>query len=637
VYCPRCGTQNDDIARFCRSCGFGLVTGAAGSGDAGGTAVPESPATGAAADADTLPTEFSEIDVVREDLRQEYEILEELGRGGMAIVFRAREKQLDREVAIKVLPFSLAFDREFVERFQREARTSAKLEHPNIIPIYRVGKTGRTIYFVMKLLRGKPLARVLNERGALAPVEIRVMFGDVCRALAYAHRSGVVHRDIKPDNIMFDEHGHAVVTDFGIAKAVTSGRLTGTGMAIGTPHFMSPEQARAQPLDGRADLYALGVVGYTCLTGTVPFDGEDSYSIGYKHIMDPIPEPELRTADRRELFGVIRRLMAKAPAERFQTAEEVLHALEGAPAVGVRGSTGLAVPGEVATRPTTPMPRVTPTRPGRAAVEEPAARSLAGGLFIFLAVVGGVVGGGLYLAHRQGLLEAVVPAFGRARPDSVPVAGGDTAQPPDSVALLAAALGDSGPPLRATDSSAVAPVAAATPGRLAVRGVPAGARVFVDGQPVRGTVLDLPPGTYLLSVRPRAGDAWQQRVSVLPGGEHTVDVPREVASARVDPCAEPGPVYNVNNVCFDTRPLALSSTRIPIPADAPLPRLTILFVKVSREGRTLEARVFGQSNDPVFDQRALDLAKLLRWNPAQKNGEPVEAWTQLQVVPERSP
>ncbi len=636
MYCPRCGTQNDDVARFCRSCGFGIGAAVPEGRGAAAAGVPESLAD--VADADTLPTEFSEIDVVREDLRQEYEILEELGRGGMAIVFRAREKQLDREVAIKVLPFSLAFDREFVERFQREARTSAQLEHPSIIPIYRVGKSGRTSFFVMKLLRGKPLVRLLAERGALPPAEIRVMLGDVCRALAYAHRSGVVHRDIKPDNIMFDEHGHAVVTDFGIAKAAASGRLTGTGMAIGTPHFMSPEQARAHPIDGRADLYSLGVVGYVCLTGDVPFDGEDSFSIGYKHIMDPLPEPELRTADQRELFGVIRRLMAKAPAERYQTAEEVLQALEGAPPPGVRGSTGFAAAGhEVANQPTTPLPRITPTRPAARVAVEPPTRSVAGALFIFTVVVGGVVGGGLYLAHRQGLLEGVVPAFGRARSDSVPATPGDTARATDSLAVLAAtATGDSAAAtVPGADSGGAVPIAPAAPGRLTVRGVPTGARVLVDGQPVRGTVLDLPPGTYLLSVRPRTGDAWEQRVSVLPGGVHAVEVPREVASARVDPCAEPGPVYNVNNVCFDTRPLALTSTRIPIAPDAPLPRLTILFVKVSRDGRTVEARVFGHSNDPVFDQRALDLAKLLRWNPAQKSGEPVEAWTQLQVVPER--
>src|SRR5207249_3951116 len=214
MYCSRCGTQNENASKFCRSCGLDLTA---------------TTPVGAVKDPQQ---EMTDLELVREQLKEEYEILEELGRGGMAIVFRARERQLERDVAIKVLPFSLSFDKEFVERFQREARTSAKLEHPNIIPIYRVGKSGRVISFVMKSLRGKPLASVLAARGSLPPGEIRQVLVQVGRALAYAHKSGIVHRDIKPDNIMFDEHAQAVVTDFGIAKAATGGKLTGTGMSI---------------------------------------------------------------------------------------------------------------------------------------------------------------------------------------------------------------------------------------------------------------------------------------------------------------------------------------------------------------------------------------------------------------------
>src|SRR5437879_8377878 len=165
MYCSRCGTQNDDTSKFCRSCGLDLAA----------TPIQTS-------------QERTERELRREQLKDEYEILDELGRGGMAIVFKAREKQLERDVAIKVLPFSLAFDKEFVERFQREARTSAKLEHPGIIPIYRVGKSGRVIYFVMKFLRGKPLSSVLAGRGALPPAEIRKIRVDVGRTLAYAQR-----------------------------------------------------------------------------------------------------------------------------------------------------------------------------------------------------------------------------------------------------------------------------------------------------------------------------------------------------------------------------------------------------------------------------------------------------------------
>src|SRR2546427_6636714 len=211
MYCSRCGTQNENASKFCRSCGMDLTA---------------TTPVGAVRDPQQ---EMTDIELVREQLKEEYEIVEELGRGGMAIVFKARERQLERDVAIKVLPFSLSFDKEFVERFQREARTSAKLEHPNIIPIYRVGKSGRVIFFVMKFLRGKPLSSVLAARGTLAPPEIRQVLVQVTRAPAYAHKSGTVHRAMTPHTLTLDEHGQPGVTQFGIAKAASGGKLMGTG------------------------------------------------------------------------------------------------------------------------------------------------------------------------------------------------------------------------------------------------------------------------------------------------------------------------------------------------------------------------------------------------------------------------
>src|SRR5438132_1787153 len=376
MYCSRCGTQNDDASKFCRSCGLDLshTTPVAGVRD--------------------QQVDATELDLVREQLHDEYEILEELGRGGMAIVFKAREKQLERDVAIKVLPFSLAFDKEFVERFQREARTSAKLEHPSIIPIYRVGKSGRVIYFVMKFLRGKPLSSVLAARVTLPPAEIRQILVQVARALAYAHKSGIVHRDIKPDNIMFDEHGLAVVTDFGIAKAASGGKLTGTGMSIGTPHYMSPEQARAQALDGRSDIYSLGVVAYQSLIGRVPFDGEDSFSIGYKHIMEEIPTPPLETYDQRTVFEITRKMMAKSPDERFQSADDLVQALEAGGSgstVGLAAAPTRAIPSLAGARltgaPTTPLPPLPAGSRLGAAVAEPAHRTVGAGIALWVVLV----------------------------------------------------------------------------------------------------------------------------------------------------------------------------------------------------------------------------------------------------------
>jgi serine/threonine protein kinase len=274
---------------------------------------------------------LSESELVRAVLSEDYDILEELGRGGMAIVFRAREKALDREVAIKVLPARLAIDKEFVERFEHEARTAAKLEHPNIVPIYRVGRAGpngEVTYFVMKLLRGQSLSVVLRERGKLAPSDVRRILMETASALGYAAKRNVVHRDIKPDNIMLDSEGRCVVTDFGIAKA-PGGQKTAAGTSLGTPRYMSPEHAQGSPLDGRSDMYSLGVVAYQCLFGKPPFEADDPFAVLFKHINDPVPQPTLTTDEERQVYGVIARMLAKKPDDRFQSAGELIAALGG--------------------------------------------------------------------------------------------------------------------------------------------------------------------------------------------------------------------------------------------------------------------------------------------------------------------
>ncbi|GAC1477059.1 MAG: hypothetical protein NVS1B4_19060 [Gemmatimonadaceae bacterium] len=287
--------------------------------------------------------DMQEIDIVRSALGDAYEILGELGRGGMAIVYHARDRELGREVAVKVLPFTLAFDEGVVERFQREARTAAQLEHPHIIPIYRVGRSGQVIYFAMKYLRGRSLSSLLDEQGTLGAPETRRVLMETASALGHAHARGVVHRDVKPDNVILDDGGRCVVADFGIARSTTESKLTATGMSVGTPRYMSPEQARAKGVDGRSDLYSLGVVGYECLVGSPPFDGDDAFAVLLDHINTPVPRPALATTDEWELFEIIERLLAKDPADRFQTGEELVGALGGTPAGNV-GATGRGTP-----------------------------------------------------------------------------------------------------------------------------------------------------------------------------------------------------------------------------------------------------------------------------------------------------
>jgi serine/threonine-protein kinase len=275
-----------------------------------------------------------ELELARNALADEYEVLDEIGRGGMAIVFRARDKALGRDVAIKVLPPAMAFDAAFVERFQHEARTAAQLEHPNIVPIYRVGQAGagpsQVIYIVMKQLRGESLAEQLAARGTLPPDEIRAMLRDTVQALSYASRRGVVHRDIKPDNILYDEN-RWVLADFGIAKSLNGRSLTQSGAAVGTPRYMSPEQARAKPLDVRADIYSLGIVAYQCLVGHVPFDGEDGFAILYDHVTAPLPTPPLANDDERALFAIIGRMTEKHTDDRVQDGDALLRLLDVAP------------------------------------------------------------------------------------------------------------------------------------------------------------------------------------------------------------------------------------------------------------------------------------------------------------------
>jgi serine/threonine protein kinase len=266
-------------------------------------------------------------------LSDHYELDSEIGRGGMGIVYRAKDRRLKRTVAIKILPPELAFRSDIKTRFLREAETAAQLSHPNIVPIYTVDETEGLVYFVMAYVDGENLAKRLFERGVLPTDEVRRILRDVADALAYAHERGVVHRDIKPDNIIIaSQTGRPMVTDFGIARAVSDGdsRLTATGMAIGTPAYMSPEQAAGErAIDGRSDLYSLGVVAYQMLVGEPPFVAASTPAMLVKHISErPTPVQQRRAEMPDDLARAVMLLLEKDPANRFPSASALVAALD---------------------------------------------------------------------------------------------------------------------------------------------------------------------------------------------------------------------------------------------------------------------------------------------------------------------
>jgi serine/threonine protein kinase len=268
-------------------------------------------------------------------LDAQYELAHEVGRGGMGIVYRARDRRLKRLVAVKVLPPELAFRAEIRTRFLREAEMAAQLNHPNIVPIYTVDEREGLVYFVMAFVEGDNLAKRIHERGPMDPEDARRILRDVADALSYAHSRQVIHRDIKPDNILLDSMtGRPMVTDFGIARAVSEGadaRLTATGIAIGTPAYMSPEQSAGdREVDGRSDLYSLGVVAYQMLSGELPFTASSTPAMLVKHLSEqPAPLHLRRPTLPTDLAASVMCLLEKDPSDRFPNAQALVDSLDG--------------------------------------------------------------------------------------------------------------------------------------------------------------------------------------------------------------------------------------------------------------------------------------------------------------------
>lgn len=405
-----------------------------------------------------------------------------VGSGGFAWVYKGYDPELDVPVALKVLKPQFAGDEMFETRFRREASTAAKLRHPNIIKILAVGREGEAVYFVMDYL-SQGLVDRLRVMGTL-PEHMLVRVGfDVASALGFAHRQGVIHRDVKVDNIMFDDHGNAVVTDFGIARAVSKyAEQTGTNMVVGTPQYFSPEQARGLPLDGRADLYSLGVTLFKAATGVLPFQGDDWYEIARQHVEDDPPRPrDLNPSLSKGIERIVLRCLEKEPGGRFSNGEALCTELS------------LLLPdrGEVTSARTLMIPatdtleQTTGRHPVRRAVRRLRRRG------VVLTAVAAVAAAGVLsatLRSRRPGSEAAAAPF--ARTDSVAT---DSVQP---VAV---------PPLRPPIVEVVAPGEAT----VSVNGIDVGRG--------RWRTDTLRPGTYVLAASVRSYDrcGWARDVDTV--------------------------------------------------------------------------------------------------------------------------
>jgi uncharacterized protein (TIGR02266 family) len=309
--CPACGYLNAMSARYCGGCARAL-------GDTAST-VDITPGD---------PLEPGELFDAR------YEVFEEIGRGGMGVVYRCRDTQLDRMVAIKVLPEAFGLQQAIVARFKREARSMARLDHPAIVPVYGIGECKRLHYFVMKWLRGQTVATALEQQVAggvpMASQRVRDIVAQVCRGLHHAHVRGLIHRDVKPGNVMIGPGERATLMDFGIVKERYGRSMTRTGLVFGTPEYMAPEQSQglAEP-SPTTDVYSVGVLAYEMLSGRLPFRGDTPYQVVVQHIHHT-PPPLVGRVEGIEpgLEVVVLRALAKDPKARYDTALDMARALD---------------------------------------------------------------------------------------------------------------------------------------------------------------------------------------------------------------------------------------------------------------------------------------------------------------------
>ncbi|HEC23390.1 MAG TPA: hypothetical protein ENI95_10800 [Chloroflexi bacterium] len=485
-----------------------------------------------------------------------YEIIAEIGRGGMATVYRARDPRFGREVAIKVLPRELLHERTFRARFEREAQVIATLEHPAIVPVYDYGEEEGQPYLVMRYMSGGSLADRIR-RGPFSISDAAHVFSQLAPALDRAHSLGIIHRDLKPGNILFDRDGNAYLADFGIAKLIGgTATLTGSGGLIGTPSYMSPEQVEGNgELDNRSDIYALGVILFEMLTGQTPYQADTPMRMAVQHVLEPVPSVLAVRADLPPgCEAVIRRAMAKNPDDRYQTAVELAHDLD-----ALAQGQEIAPPADLSTliEPATPVGGAYPappplpetgvrgggrTGPSRPAQEaHPAGR---GGAGLGLALGGGVAvlfvvallaAGGYFLLLRPSLSRSGEPTVAPDAAGELPSAPSPTPATAEEPAGEEGEVGETEPATPADESPpAEAPEASPTPWRNA-QGYP----LLRDDQD--HLMVRVPAGTFTMGGETGyARDLPAHQVTLTY--DYWIDV-FEVTNGQYLECVTSGPCY----------------------------------------------------------------------------------------------
>ncbi|HEX8850873.1 MAG TPA: protein kinase [Gemmatimonadaceae bacterium] len=489
--CIRCASVAPDGAKFCLECGTALADPLAQ------TSIIE--------EDESLVL----LRTLQRSLTGEFDVECEVGRGAMAIVYRATEVELGRRVALKVLPPTAPVSKAVAERFKREARLAASLDHPNIIPVYRVGQVGATHFIAMRFVDGRGLDEIIGAQGPLPVNVVLHVLRGAASALAYAHGSGIIHRDVKSGNIMVDREGRVMVADFGIARAAEDASLTATGSVVGTPYYMSPEQCAARRLGPQSDQYSLGVVAFQMLTGSVPFNAETLPGIMHHHFYTAVPDLRVARPDvPPALYDVVMRALAKKPDHRYATTDAMLEAIEAIPftaeekLIGEDALRALARGAGLEIVQAHPLPPLLdPTRKTPTGSVPSFAQTSSGKRRRSRVALGGAAGGALVAGVAVWLTATSLRASGSATvpPDSVaratpPVMTARPVPSPDSLARATATA----------ESLRAAARVVRDSGMLRLRAYPVDAEILVDGRLVaQGVALDvsLPVGTRRLTVR----------------------------------------------------------------------------------------------------------------------------------------